>query len=90
MPRYVVEHDFNSGLDVQVNDEASEICLTAAGSHASYGVTWRDSFLSPDNQKTLCIYDAPTPEAVRQFANKNNLPVSQIMEVMVVERGTQH
>jgi hypothetical protein len=90
MPRYVVEHDFASGLDVQANDEVAETCLAAAGSHTSYGVTWRNAFLSPDNQKTLCIYDAPTPEAVRQFANKNNLPVSQIMEVLVVERGTQH
>ena len=36
-------------------------------------------------QKTFCIYDAPSPEAIRQAANRNNLPVDSISEVRVLD-----
>lgn len=28
-------------------------------------MTWIESYVTPDRKHTFCIYDAPTPEAVR-------------------------
>ena len=85
MPRYVVEHDLDSALDTAGGETGADTRPAAASNITNCGVVWMNSYLSPDNRKTLCIYDAPTPDAIRRFANKNNLPVSQIMEVMVLD-----
>ncbi|HSC47252.1 MAG TPA: DUF4242 domain-containing protein [Gammaproteobacteria bacterium] len=85
MPRYVVEHDLDSALDTAGGEDGTETQSTAAPSNTNCGVVWMNSYISPDNRKTLCIYDAPTPDAIRRFADKNNLPVSQIMEVTVLD-----
>ena len=34
---------------------------------------------------TFCIYDAPTPEAIRKTAARNELPVDQITQVRVLD-----
>jgi hypothetical protein len=39
----------------------------------------------PNKEKTLCIYDAPSPEAIRKVARKNNLPVDKITAVSVLD-----
>ena len=41
--------------------------------------------MSPDNKKTLCIYDGPSPEAIRHVSRKNYLPVDRITEVSVLD-----
>jgi hypothetical protein len=41
--------------------------------------------VTPEKTKTYCIYDAPSPEAVRQSATANNLPVDRITEVRVLD-----
>jgi hypothetical protein len=48
-------------------------------------VTWVHSYVTGDKKKTFCIYDAPTPEAVRTAANRNGLPVDRITEVRVLD-----
>jgi hypothetical protein len=48
-------------------------------------VTWVHSYVTPDKKKTFCIYDAPSPEAIRKVARKNNLPVDTISEVSVLD-----
>jgi hypothetical protein len=35
--------------------------------------------------RTFCIYDGPTPEAVRRAAARNKLPISRITEVRVLD-----
>jgi hypothetical protein len=34
---------------------------------------------------TYCIYDGPDPEAIRQAAYRNGLPVERITEVRVLD-----
>ena len=51
----------------------------------SAGVTWIQSYFSTDNKKSFCIYDGPTPEAIRKVAVKNRLPVNRITEVRVLD-----
>jgi hypothetical protein len=48
-------------------------------------VTWVHSYVSDDNSKSFCIYDAPTPEAVRRAARRNNMPIDKITEVRVLD-----
>jgi hypothetical protein len=38
-----------------------------------------------DKKKTFCIYDAPTPDAIRDTAKANGLPVDSITEVSVLD-----
>jgi Protein of unknown function (DUF4242) len=42
---------------------------------------WLYSFLSADRRKTYCLYEAPSPEAIRQAAARAGLPADVIVEV---------
>jgi hypothetical protein len=55
------------------------------GKNAQEGVTWVHSYVSNDKRKTFCIYDGPSPEAIRKTAQANGLPVDQITEVRVLD-----
>jgi hypothetical protein len=48
-------------------------------------VTWLNSFVSDDKRRTFCVYDAPTPEAIRKTAARNELPVDEITQVSVLD-----
>ena len=45
------------------------------------GVRWLYSFLSADKRKTYCLYEAPSPEAIRRAAARAGLPADSIVEV---------
>lgn len=85
MPRYLVERDFPDGLHIPINDEGALACQGVVERNANEGVTWVHSYVSPDNRKTYCIYDAPTPDAIRRTADRNNLPITRITEVRVLD-----
>lgn len=84
MPRYVVERTFPEGLLIPMNDQGVQVCLTVIGTNAQDGVTWVHSYVTLDKKKTFCIYDAPSPEAIRIVAKRNNLPVDSVTEVSVL------
>ncbi|KAA3441825.1 DUF4242 domain-containing protein [Mesorhizobium sp. SARCC-RB16n] len=85
MPRYVVERTFPAGLSVPMNDAGAEALAGVIMRNAEKGVTWVQSFVSPDKKQSFCIYDAPSPEAIRSTAQKNSLPVDKITEVRVLD-----
>ena len=85
MPRYVVERTFPNGLSVPMNDAGADALGGAIMRNAEKGVTWVQSFVSPDKKQSFCIYDAPSPEAIRSTAQKNALPVDKITEVRVLD-----
>lgn len=85
MPRYMVERTFDGGLDIPVNADGAEACLAVVGRNAEEGVTWVHSYVSQDKSKTFCIYDAPSPEAIRNTAASNSLPVDRISQVSVLD-----
>ncbi|MFZ0376850.1 MAG: DUF4242 domain-containing protein [Solirubrobacteraceae bacterium] len=84
MPRYVVQRTCPEGLHIPVGNGGAEVCR-AVVERAEDGVTWISSFVSEDKTRTFCVYDAPTPEAVRGTAARNELPVDQITEVRVLD-----
>lgn len=53
--------------------------------NADRKVTWVLSYVSKDKRMTLCVYDAPNPEAIRLTARANGLPVDHIIEVSVLD-----
>jgi hypothetical protein len=83
--RYLVERSFPDGLNIPVNTEGSEICLTVVSTNAEDNVSWVHSYVTMDKKKTFCIYDAPSPDAIRKAADKNGLPVDNIVEVSVLD-----
>ncbi len=85
MPRYVVERTFLDGLAIPVTDEGAQTCLAVVGNNSQEVVTWVHSYVTLDKKKTFCIYDAPSPEAIRQAARRNGLPVDRISEVRVLD-----
>ncbi len=85
MPRYLIERSFPEGLKIPMNKEGENICLSVVNNNTDDNVTWVHSYVSEDKSKTFCIYDAPTPEAIRKVANKNKLPVDKITEVKVLD-----
>jgi hypothetical protein len=85
MPRYIVERTFPAGLALPATEAGSQACLTVVGVNADDGVTWLHSYVTPDAKRTFCVYDAPTPEAIRRVAERNKLPVDRITEVRVLD-----
>jgi hypothetical protein len=85
MPRYLIERDFQDGLEIPLTPAGAEACLAVVGVNAKDGVTWLHSYVSLDKKKTYCVYDGPTPEAVRRVAAQNRLPVGAITEVRVLD-----
>ena len=85
MPRYMIERTFPDGLGLMPNDEGRQAASTVIANNAQQGVTWIHSYVTPDKKHTYCIYDAPTPEAVRKVADRNGLPVERIIEVRVLD-----
>ena len=85
MPRYIVERTFPEGLQIPVDAEGSQMCLDVVDRNADHGVTWVHSYVSDDKATTFCVYDAPSPEAVRAAASRNELPVDRITQVRVLD-----
>ena len=85
MSRYLVQRTFSEGLHIPIKNGGADICRTVVERNAEEGVTWVSSFVSDDKTRTFCIYDAPTPEAIRRTAARNELPVDEITQVSVLD-----
>lgn len=90
MPRYLVERTFPKGVQIPISDEGAQACGTVVANNAELGVTWVHSYVSDDKSKTFCIYDGPSPEAIRRVAGTNGLPVDRITEVRVLDPYFYH
>ena len=76
MPRYLIERKFAERLDV-TKDSANAVIRI----NDEEGVKWLFSFLSADKMRTYCLYEAPSAEAIRIAARRNNLPADAIIEI---------
>lgn len=85
MPRYLVERTFPVGPDPLARMDESNVCSTVIAANAQAGVTWLQSFVTPDRHRSYCICDGPSPEAIRAAARANGLPVDRITEVRVLD-----
>jgi hypothetical protein len=85
MPRYIVERTFPDGLAIPTTAEGVEALDTVIQNNATDQVTWVQSFVTRDRHKTFCVYDAPSPEAVRKAADRSGLPIDSISDVTVLD-----
>lgn len=85
MPRYLVERTFAGGLGLPATAAGAELCRKVIEHNAEDHVTWIHSYVTADKSRTFCIYDAPSPEAVRRVAERNGLPVDRLTEVRVLD-----
>jgi hypothetical protein len=84
MPRYLVERTLPDGLPAPVGAEDAAACLTIVDRNADNGVTWIHSYVANEGRTMYCVYDGPTPEAIRRSAIANALPVDRITQVRVL------
>ena len=66
MARFLVERSFPDGLEIPLTEQGAQACMSVVGTNAELGVTWVHSYVTEDHRKTFCIYDAPTPDAIRK------------------------
>lgn len=90
MTRYLVHRTFPNGLHVPMTDRGAEGLTGIVQRNADQDVTWVQSFVTDDKMTTFCIYDAPSPEAIRRAADANGLPVDSITEVRVLDPYFYH
>ena len=76
MAVFVIERRFAEAIDLN-DEDVREINLI----NEEEGVRWLYSFLSVDRRKTYCLYEAPSPEAIRQAAVRAGLPADVVIEV---------
>jgi hypothetical protein len=79
MPIYVIERRYAEQIDVSVED-LKEIEAV----NADENVQWIFSFLTVDRMRTYCLYEAPSPDALRAAARRLNIPADAIVEVSQV------
>jgi hypothetical protein len=85
MPRYVIERNFPNGLPLGPNEQGRKAAAAVVDNNAQHGVTWVQSYVTLDKKRTFCVYDGPSPEAIRKVADRNGLPVERITEVRVLD-----
>ena len=85
MPRYLVERTFSAGAGAAADSAAAGCCDAVIRASRCGGVTWVQSFVTPDRRRSFCIVDAPSPEAIRVAAQITALPVDRISEVRVLD-----
>ena len=90
MPRYLIERTFPDGLAIPMNDDGTAVVDRVVARNAENGVTWVQSFVTPDKRKTYCIYDGPNEAAVRKSAEANGLPVDSVTPVSVLDPYFYH
>jgi hypothetical protein len=81
----MVHRTFPDTLEIPIGKGGIDVCRTVVDRNAEEGVTWVHSYVSADKRTTFCVYDGPTPEAIRKAATRNDLPVDRITEVRVLD-----
>jgi Protein of unknown function (DUF4242) len=76
VPLFLVERNFAEDLELGADD-----VLGIEAVNDDVGVRWVYSFLSADKRKTYCLYEAPSAEAIREAAKRNDIPADVIVPV---------
>lgn len=90
MPRYLVERTFTDGLAAPPGPDGRRLILSIVACNSDRNVTWLHSYVSTDRTKVFCIYEAPSPEAIRLTGRANGLPVDRITEISVLDPFGYH
>jgi hypothetical protein len=83
VPVYVIERTFAEQLDMSPEDVTllEEV-------NGEEGVSWLFSFLSADRQRTYCLYEAPSADAIITAAERAGIPADVVTEVTRITADT--
>lgn len=90
MPRYLIERTFDEAWEIPPGPEGRRLLMALIACNSDRSVTWLHSYVSEDGRRSFCIYDAPSPEAIRLTARSNGLPVDRIVEISVLDPYAHH
>jgi hypothetical protein len=76
MTLFLIERNFAEQL--QLSQDAMQQLKDVSD---QIGVNWLFSFLSADQKKTYCLYEAKDPEVLREHARVLGIPADVIVEV---------
>lgn len=76
MPLFLIERNFAEKLQVTPEGAAA---INAINDQEN--VRWLISFLSADQKKTFCLYEASSAEAIRRAAEQAGIPADVIIEI---------
>jgi hypothetical protein len=85
MPRYLIERTFAEDAASVAQAARTGHFAALIGANAREGVTWVHSYFAPERQRSWCICDGPSPEAIRAAAKANGWPVDRVTEVQVLD-----
>ncbi len=85
MPRYLVHRTFPDGLAFPTDTSGHKQVDAIVRANLDQSVTWVHSYVGDDDATTWCIYDAPSPEAIRAAAGSTGLPIDEIHRVGVLD-----
>ena len=76
MPVFMIERRFADEFEASAEDVDGVNRI-----NDEEGVRWLYSFLAADKRKTYCLYEAPSPDAIRRAAARAGLPADIVVEV---------
>ena len=76
MPLFLVERNFAERMQLEAGEAKALMAV-----NADVGVSWLFSFLSADQKKTYCLYEAASAELIRVAAHRAGIPVDVVVEV---------
>ena len=79
--RFLIQRTFPVGALDGVN---AEVKKAVNDTNQGLGVTWEHSYANADKTRTFCVYTGPSESAVREAAERNNLPVDSVTEIPVI------
>lgn len=77
MPLFIIERQFADRLELAAEDADGVNRI-----NDEEGIRWLYSFLTADRRKTYCLYEAPSPKAIRRAAARAGLPADVVVEVI--------
>jgi len=76
MPLFLIERNFAERMQLEASEAKALMAV-----NADVGVSWLFSFLSADQKKTYCLYEAASADLIREAARRAGIPVDVVVEV---------
>ena len=79
MPLYTIRRKIPDASQEDV-DAASLRAIFCAYEYS--GLKWVRSFWDRDHQELLCVYEATSPDQVREHSERSRIPCDEVIEVL--------
>jgi hypothetical protein len=84
MPHYLVERTAADRLGLDELEQDGPARRAFMANNRRHGVTWLHSYVAPGGTRSFCLYEAPTPLAIRLASQCNGLPIDRITAIDLI------